>query len=150
MSSLCCPPCPSTPQDAPGLGLAGLLLPLGQGASWEALEGSAPVCSRLWTRAPRVALPCLQLWSGLPGTPATCAQCPASSLSPDKDSWELLGPSSYWVSSAHAGTQTRREAGKPPASGFISQAAMILTLLWVKGRKPEKKSVYHVGNSCHP
>lgn len=28
---------------------------------------------------------------------------------------------------------------------FVSQAAMLLTLLWVTGHKPEKESVYHVG-----
>lgn len=42
---------------------------------------------------------------------------------------------------------THSETGKQQGRGtirFVNQAAMILTLLWVTGHKPEKKSVYHV------
>lgn len=63
---------------------------------------------------------------------------------------EMHRHSSYLGSSASASTQSKTERTLRQQHCAFSQAAMILTLLWVKGHKPEEKSVYHVGNSCHP
>lgn len=69
-----------------------------------------------------------------------------------ENAWEneMQRRPSYLGSSALAGTQNKTGRALGQWNGAVSQAAMILTLLWVKGHKPEKKSVYHVGNSCHP
>lgn len=63
---------------------------------------------------------------------------------------EMQCCSSYMGSSASAGTQNKMRGALRQQHCAGSQAAMMLTLLWVKGHKPEKKCVYHVGNSCHP
>lgn len=42
------------------------------------------------------------------------------------------------------------ETSEPEPGSFIYQAAIILTLQWVKGQGSEEKSVYHVWNSCRP
>lgn len=39
---------------------------------------------------------------------------------------------------------------RPLPCNFINQAAIAMTLLWVKGHGSEEKSVYHVRNSCRP
>lgn len=85
------------------------------------------------------------------GTPGTCGQCPCmvpSGLLRGKNPREhLLGTPGRKKHPAGWGSGSSKQ-GEHRGSGSVrsvSQAAMLLTLLWVTGHRPEKESVYHVG-----
>lgn len=54
-------------------------------------------------------------------------------------------PGSRELSLGRRGTKQGKHHGRGPVRSVSRQAAMLLTLLWVTGHKPEKESVYHVG-----
>lgn len=109
--------------------------------------------------------PCLQSWWGAQRDTGNVQHTPLVSSSREF-SWQKMqeGEWLYWGhlkernmpplqlfwGPAGGRKKTRGRCLGGGAGWRVLQAAIVLTLLWVKGHQPEKKSVYHVGNSCHP
>ena len=88
------------------------------------------------------------LWSVLPVFLARNAGRRVALLRTPERKKRASSPATLGPTGARKETRGRCLGGG--ARRHVLPAAIVPTLLWVKGHQPEKKPVYHVGNSCHP